>query len=64
MDKAKAFRKPQEMVEDEVTVPMYARVKPSTKAVLEKAAKDIKGLTFSKLVSTILDDYVEWLKKQ
>lgn len=57
------FRKPSEMAKTEPRVPVSARLKESTKASLDNAAKE-HGLSVGELVSNVLDDYVTWLSHQ
>jgi hypothetical protein len=56
------FRRPEEM-SSETRAPVSARVKASTKDILEKAAKRT-GLSLGELIGNVLDDYVEWLNSQ
>jgi uncharacterized protein (DUF1778 family) len=56
------FRHPKDMNPKEEREPVSARLKISTKAILEEAAKKHK-LSLAELISNVLDDYAEWLKK-
>lgn len=55
------FRLPNEMKTEEERTPVSARLKLSTKKILDKAAKD-NDLSLALLMANILDDYAEWLK--
>mgnify|MGYP001611487350 CR=1 FL=1 len=55
------FRRPSEMEKDEELEPLSVRVRKSTKAALERAARE-NHLSLALLVSNVLDDYVTFLK--
>ena len=57
------FNKPSEMKKKDERVTISARIKSSTASYLEKEATD-EDLTFSAVVSDILDSYVDWLESE
>lgn len=56
----KMFRHPSEMKTDEPREPVSARVKVSTKALLERAAKE-NGLSVGLMIGNVLDDYAAFI---
>lgn len=57
------FVKPSEMKKKDERVTISARIKSSTAEYLEKEATT-EDLTFSAVVSDILDRYVDWLESE
>lgn len=55
------FRRPNEMKADaEERVPVSARIRKSTKLLLERESKKA-GLSLAEVVSNTLEDYAQWL---
>lgn len=55
------FRRPDEMKSDaEERVPVSARIRKSTRLLLERESKKA-GLSLAEVVSNTLEDYAEWL---
>ncbi|HAR41983.1 MAG TPA: hypothetical protein DCS07_05025 [Bdellovibrionales bacterium] len=57
------YRHPSEIKKKEPTKTLSVRVKESTKEALREAAENA-GHDLSVLVTTILEDYVTWLREQ